>query len=321
MKERAIRLLRWSEKYTKTDMVYLAHGGFWLGLAQFVSTLSTFLLSVAFANLLSPALYGTYKFILSIYALLIITTLSGMDSAVTQAVSRGYEGTLNLGSKKKMQWGTLGGLIALSIAFYYYLNGNTQLTALFAITALFVPFAESLDIYNSFLFGKKLFSIQSKYNLINILITLVLTTGAIVLTKNIYWIVFAYFFSITVPNIFFIWLTNKYYKTNNSVDQDTIKYGKNLSAVNIISLIFAQLDKVLVFHYVGAVDLAVYSLATAPNDQIKGLLKNLNTLAMPKYSERSGAEVRENIWHRIFKLTFFLVIIVTGYIILVPYFF
>ena len=42
-----IRLLRWSEKYTKTDMVYLAHTGFWSNLNAFFTAFLSLLLYIA----------------------------------------------------------------------------------------------------------------------------------------------------------------------------------------------------------------------------------------------------------------------------------
>jgi O-antigen/teichoic acid export membrane protein len=320
MKNWFIKILKKLEKFTHTDMIYLVKGGFWLGIGQFVASGSAFLSSVAFANLLSPDTYGIYKFVLSINALIIITTLSGMDAAVTQAISRGFDGTLEYGVKEKMKWGTLGSLGSLIIALYYYSQGNIALTLSFAIVALFVPFTESLDIYNSLLWGKKLFSIQSKYNVINILITLGVTVTTLLLTKNIYIILFSYLLSLTIPNIFFLHFTKKF-KNNNEVDPHAISYGKHLSLVNIIALVVSQLDKILVFHYIGAANLALYSLAVAPTDQIKGLMKNLNSLAMPKFSESNTESIKKTIWRKVGVLAFVMILIVLCYIFLLPFLF
>ena len=84
IKIKAYNLLRWSEKWTKTDMIYLARGGFWLTLGQVISSLSAFLLAIAFANLLPKETYGEYKYILSIASILAIPTLTGMAFLKTQ---------------------------------------------------------------------------------------------------------------------------------------------------------------------------------------------------------------------------------------------
>lgn len=321
IKNKAIESLRWAENYTRTDMVYLAKGGFWLGIGQFVSSLSALLTSIAFANLLSPDAYGIYRYIISINALLLITTLSGMDSAVTQSVSRGYDGTLDIGVKTKMKWGVFGTLASFVIALYYFFQGNMMLALGFSITAIFVPFVESFDMYNSLLWGKKLFDIQTKYNVIKKIITLVSVTLAILLTKNIYVILVAYFISATLPNIFFYFRTEKLYKQNNNVDSESINYGKNLSIINIIGLAVAEIDKVLVFQYVGASDLAKYTLAMAPTDQIKGLMKNINALAMPKFSQKKIEDIKNNLWSKVILLGVSTALIVITYIIFAPLFF
>ena len=85
-------LLLRSEKYTKTDMLYLARGGFWLTLGQGLGIIAGLLLVIGFANLLPKEVYGNYKFILSLGGIIGAFTLTGMSIAVTQAVARGFEG-------------------------------------------------------------------------------------------------------------------------------------------------------------------------------------------------------------------------------------
>ena len=65
IKEKIYKLLRKSEKWTHTDMIYLAKGGFWLTLGQIISSVSSFALAVAFANFLPKEVYGNYKYIIS----------------------------------------------------------------------------------------------------------------------------------------------------------------------------------------------------------------------------------------------------------------
>ena len=166
LKNAVLKVLKWLEGHTKTDMTYLAKGGFWLLLGQFVATGSAFLASVAFANLLAPEIFGVYKFILSINSLVLISTLSGMDSAITQSVARGFDGTLNVGVRTKIKWGALGTLTSFGIALYYFMQGNMLLAISFSVAAVFVPFTESFDMYDSFLAGKQLFGVQTRYNII-----------------------------------------------------------------------------------------------------------------------------------------------------------
>ncbi len=64
LRAKICNFLRWSEKYIKTDMIYLVKGGFWLTLGQIISSVSSLLLVIAFANLLPKETYGIYKYFL-----------------------------------------------------------------------------------------------------------------------------------------------------------------------------------------------------------------------------------------------------------------
>lgn len=321
LKDFWIKSLKSAEKYTKTDMLYLASGGSWLGLGQAISVITVFLTSIAFANLLPKETFGLYRYILSIYNILIVSTLSGMDSAINQSVARGYEGSLILGVKTKIKWGLLGTLSSIIFSIYYYTQGNIQLALIFCMVSIFVPFAESFDMYNSLLWGKKLFGTQTKYNIIRKILSLMIMVGTIFLTKNIYIIISVYFLATSIPALFFLYKTIKNHLSNKEVDPHAIKYGKDLSAIYIISLVMNELDKILIFHYLGAIDLAIYSLAVAPNDQIKGALKNLNSLAFPKFAQKTSEDVRQSISHKVFLLGAMTSVMVIVYIAIAPIFF
>jgi O-antigen/teichoic acid export membrane protein len=312
------KLLRKSEKFFQTDMVYLAKGGFWLTLGQFFSSLSSFLLAIAFANLLPKEVYGTYKYVLSLVGMLSIFTLSGMNTSLTRAVARGFEGDLKSVLKEKIKWGSIGSLISLGIAIYYYLNGNLTLTICFVMATVFLPLMDPLGIYISFLNGRKNFKLATKYHIITQIIATILMILVLIFSKNIFLILFSYFISYTSLRFIFLKLTFKNLKPNLEKEPGTISYGKHLSLMNVIGLIASQIDKILVWHFIGPAELAIYSIAIAPPEQIKGLLKNINTLALPKFSQKTIPEIKKNIYQKMKKLFLFLILIVGIYWVSAP---
>ena len=98
------RILNWSEKYTKTDMTYLAKGGFWLLLSQVLLFALSFGLLWVFANYLDPEVYGQYRFFTTAVGLLAIASLPGMHTATIRAVARGYSGLLPQILHTRLRW-------------------------------------------------------------------------------------------------------------------------------------------------------------------------------------------------------------------------
>lgn len=310
--------LRWSERFFKTDMVYLAKGGFWVTGGQIVSTLLAFLASVAFANFLSRETYGTYKYILSIAGLFSVFTLSGMGASVLQSVAKGYEGSIWPALRSKLRWGLLASLAGIGMAAYYYWRGNHTLGAIFVIIGLLMPIYDSFSLYGSFLGGKKQFKLGTIFDIILQIIAYTAIIATIVLNDNIIILVLIYFLIYSLLRFSFFFITIYRIKPNSQVDPGTVNFGKHLSLAGIVGIIAWQIDSLLIFHYLGAANLAIYALSIGIPEQIRGNMKNLFNLVIPKYSELSGEKIRESIAAKAKKLTFFIAIIVTGYIILSP---
>jgi O-antigen/teichoic acid export membrane protein len=318
LKVKIYNFLRWSEKWALTDMVYLAKGGFWLTLGQIISSISGLLLAIAFANLLPKEVYGNYKYILSLVGLLSIPTLSGMRTALMQAVARGYEGSIIPAMKTKIRWGLIGGVASVILAGYYFYNGNTTLTISFLIAGIFIPFMDSLAVYGPIFPGRKLFKQGTKINIITQIISAAIMVAVLFLTKNIFLILLSYFSSRTLLRAIFLIITFKKFKPNKKEDPETISYGKHLSLIDILGTIAEQLDKILVFHYLGAAELAIYSFAVIIPEQIKALFKNMRSLILPKFAQKNKEEAKKIIFNKTPRLLIIILFITLAYILTAP---
>ena len=320
-KQKLISILRWSEKYTQTDMVYLTRGGFWLILGKIVFNISGFLLIIAFANLLSKEAYGTYQYVLSVASILAIPTLSGMNSAIVRAVAQGYEGSLLPAISTQIRWGILGGLASLGVAGYYFFTHNTTLALSFLIISFFIPLMNPLANYQAFWTGKKRFDVQTKYNTVIRLLAVGALIATLLLTKNLIFVFTVYFASYTLLYFIFFTITFKKIPPSQKQDPKAIPYGKHLSLLDIMGAIASQLDKILLWYFLGPEALAIYMFATAPVQQTKALFKTLRPLALPKFSQYHTEKSKADLFKKVVKFFPVMAFVTISYIILIPYFF
>ena len=319
LKRKAYTWMRWSEKYTGTDMVYLAKGGFWLTIGQIVSSLSALTLSVAFANFIPKETYGTYKYILSVVGLVGMFSLTGMNLAVTQAIARGLEGTLRKSFLVQLKWSIIPLTISIVGGIYYLVQGNKILALSLLIAGLLNPISDSANTFLAFFGGKKMFGTQVKYNAIFFFFTTIIMLATIFISGKVIWLIFIYFFSRFIINIFLYIKTLRSFTPNDVSDDKTIDYGKHLSLINIPTIIASNVDKILIFHSFGAAQLAIYTFAIALPEQIKGILKNIAVLALPKLSEKTKHDARRAITGKITRFLLLLVTLIVTYVILAPF--
>ena len=320
LKEKIYQFLRWSEKYTKTDMVYLAHGGFWLTLTQIISSISIFVLAVVFANLLPKEVYGTYKYILSTIGLLFIFSLSGMNIALIPEIAQGKENLLKTARKTKFHYALIGSLVSIGVASYYFYKDNYIFSLIYIITALLFPFWESGTIYDAYLSGKTDFKRLTIYSSLQTIIISAALIVASLIWRDFLPLLLVYIVLQTfITNFYYHRVSNQIKKeTENIKDPHLENYAKHLSINNILNFISDKIDSVILFQILGPSQLAIYSFAIAIPEQIKSIIKNISTVSMPKFAQRPIKEIRKNIWRKLFFLFLGITMVVLIYIFMAP---
>lgn len=317
------RLLRWSEQYIKTDMVYLFSGGSWLFAGQVVSLAAGFTLSITFGNLVPKDVYGNYKYVFALAGLFSAFSLTTMGNAVTQAVARGLDGALVQGFRAYLWWSIPSVLITLGTAVYYLFHSNTEVGYALLIVAAFSPLLIAFNLYAAFLQGKKDFRRSEMYGFfMSTIPPLSLVTLVLLGLRSSVPVFFAvYYVSIVALSAYFHFRTLSIYKPHGATDPETTRYAMHLSLMNLPGRITSYVDKILVFHFLGAVPLAVYSFASAPTQYAMRFNGIFGTLALPKLAARDIPTLKKTLPR---KMALHMAAAIAGtlvYVILAPYFF
>lgn len=318
LKEKLILLLQRSERYTKTDMVYLASGAFWSNFSSATVVVLAFLASLFFAHFLTKDQYGTYQYVLSIAGLISALTLTGMNSAVTRAVARGHEGELRHSVRFQLKASIIPFIAGLGIAGWYLIHGNQSLAAAFAWVAVFLPLGSALNTWIAYTGGKKMFRIGAWYGLFNNLMAYIPILIVLLFAHNFIWIVCVnYFFTFLSSFLIYNHILRRY-PPNTERDHETVPYGTHLSLMSVLGTALGQLDSFLVFHFIGSTELAIYSFATIIPERLAGLLKFIPNIAFIKLAEKSEEEVRHNITKKLLILMGMVGIAAACYALIAP---
>jgi O-antigen/teichoic acid export membrane protein len=273
------------------DAKYLVKGSLYLFSANTLSMVMGILFSVTMARVLGEWQYGQYGLVISIVGTLGIFSLPGMDAAITRAVARGCDQVYTRGMAMKTKFALLGTLACIPIGLYFfYLKSNSDLgRSFYAAGLLFIPFSV-FSSYNSFLYGRRMFEVASRFYALTVAFSTCATVVALLFTRSFYHIMLVYLLSNALCNAFFYLRTLREGR-NAEMDEAALSYGKHLTLMNILPIAFSYLDNLVVAYFLTLPDLAVYMVAMALPPQIKAMAKMVGTVLFPRMSAFNENEI------------------------------
>ncbi len=321
LKHLLAKLLRRSERYVKTDTVYLIRSGFWSNLGTITVSLGSLVLYIVFSHFVSKEDYGTYQYLLSVGAIIGAFTLTGMNSAVTRAVAQGYEGALRQSVQIQMKWNIVPLLGSWVLGGYYLFHHNLTLGWGLVLIGIFVPINNTLNTYTALLGGKKDFRRAFLFGLWwNIPYYIAVSVAAYYFKAAL--ILLAANLITQCIGLFVAYRhTLRAYTPNKQTDPGAMRFGNHLSVMGLFGSIANQADNILVFHFLGPAQLALYSFATAIPSRIGSLFKFIPNAALPKFAERTPAEIRVGFARRLALGTLVSIFFALGYILVARFIF
>ena len=318
--ENFISFLRWSERYTKTDMVYLVQGASWLTLTQIIASLSGFFLLFILANELAPEKLGEYRFLMTGFTLVCVVSLPGMRTALRESVPKGYTGNLHIAFWSMFRWGLLSATISILIATYYFFKGSYELSIGFMIIALITPVYNAATGYGEYLIAIKSLRQNTIYAVTTRCIGLLFTIGAVLVAPKFAWVILAAtLLGTVIPNlIFHIKVMKKHSSKDNPKDPKLTTYAKHLSIMTALGLFAGQLDKILIWNVIGAEALALFYIAQTVPQNITSNLNTIPTLAFAKFGSKNPQAIKATLLPKVMKYFTVIALICFGYILIAP---
>ena len=295
-------LLRQSESYFKTDMVYVARGGLWTGLRFLVSLGASIASMVAFGNLLPKEVYGTYSYLLSLASSLAFFTLTGMGPGVIRAVSRGQENLLLHALRLQLRYNLLATATIGIAGLYYQLKGNNLFALSLGIMAITIPIESAYHIYEHVLIGRKRFDSLALLTSLSSVGSALATIIALFLTDNVLILVSVYAVMSLLPSfIIYNVITGNIPKVNEVPEEFTElrRSAFHITGAGVIGTLAQYVDKIVLFQVAGPASLAVYGFAIAGPEKVKGLIKDWVNIALPRLAQRDVGEIRNGFYKRI----------------------
>ena len=136
------------------DLPYFVKNGFWMTLRQIVDVAVGMLFLATFARLSTKESLGYYQFVISVFSIVSIISIPGINTALLRAVSRGYDGEYPSSVKESFKWSIAGVPIILFLGFYYFVFSDRTLGIILMTSSIIFPLFYAPNTWSAFLQGK-----------------------------------------------------------------------------------------------------------------------------------------------------------------------
>jgi O-antigen/teichoic acid export membrane protein len=197
-------------------------------------------------------------------------------------------------------WGIVPLTVSILWALYSFLHGDVIVGIGLIIVGITSPVLNAFNTFGAFLHGRKKFKESFFYNaVISLSYYGGMFLGIYFLRSELILAVINLVINAAVTVAMYLY-TIKKYKLNTNTEPDTLEYGKRISIMNTFNGVLGQIDNVFVYSLLGPTAFAVYNLASNIPDKIGGVFRNLSSISLPRFSNRSPLELQQTLNKKIF---------------------
>jgi O-antigen/teichoic acid export membrane protein len=300
------------------DFNYLISNYSWMLFSNTIYVLTGLGIVVIFARVATKEVFGLYNFLLSIFALLSVFSMPGMNTAMFRGVSRGFDGTYRKATRFMFLFSAVGVPILFGLGIYYYYFISKILGLCFMFTSIFFPFYYSSKVWVNLLQAKEKFKEFAIYNSISSLVRFIVMVGVILISNGSLLPVFLSFILVDVFVNSFYYLKTLKFVRNDEVEEGWKSTGYKMMLPALFNQFYHHVDKIVLIFFLGATKLAVYSIAVATITVITNTSGLFVRVYTPKIYKSNTDDLVYFIKKRLWVMIFVLALGLVGLYLFIP---
>jgi len=275
--------------------------GLFISIGKGVSFFASLLVVTILGNFVPRETAGTYHYIIAIIGIISITTLPGMNQALVRTVAQGNTGGVWYLMRKRLLFGMIGSCIAIALGIFYWLSDNTLLAISFFIVSPFIPLTDTFSNFAiCFWQGKKQFTRSVITHMAYYIGIASLSIPILILSDNL-WIILTGILTAQFLIGFILFTRIKKY-THGPIDHSALSLGNHLTVIQGLRIFTNNIDRIIVWHLLGPIMVAVYTFASTPILKIYQMIP-IGTVALPHLSNHSlTRETKKYILKKMYRL-------------------
>lgn len=239
------------------------HGSLYITIGRALAFLASFAVVMVMGRYVPRDIAGSYNIIIATLAIISITTLPGMTTAVSRAVARGHNNTAATIMKRRLLWGLIGSGIVSVVGIILLALGNRMLGLGFLIAAPFVPLTDTFsNTAFGFWNGKKRFDMTALTTILYYFGIAACSIPIMVLSNNLVVIILVVMLAQTGMGLIAHRTIMK--KIDGTNDPDSVQLGMHLTVMQITSITAVNIDRIITGILFGPAATAVYTFASTP---------------------------------------------------------
>jgi O-antigen/teichoic acid export membrane protein len=273
------------------------------------------------ARLFKPEVYGEYQFMLSIVGMLGLFGMAGLAHSVTRAWARGDAFSLRFITKRHLMVCGIASLLLIGAIPFLGRYDREELWPLFLVAALLFPLGPVTTVqFGGYTVGKTRFDLALKANIVWSAIMIAATLLILLYAQSA---LLMYVAATAIPPLVYLWYSRGIRPpAEKSVTNSKaiMKYGWQLSFATLPVDLVWYVDKLLISHFFGLNQLALFSVAILVPEQVKIFIKQFLPISFARQAAGSDSRSRRDRLIRVVLLgTAIFAAGITVYILLTPF--
>lgn len=291
---------------------------------------ASFLLMLAFANLLEPKQLGVYQYIISVASIIASFSLTGINNGIVRALGKKDFDFLNRVLRLSFYGFIPAIFLTVAVSSYYWWHGNFYLSAGIFLSSILALFIQLQSRYNYIYIAIEEFKTSNYLFKASALGPIIILIPSLFFTQNPAILAILYFGSSVIFSALVIW----YFKMPRKIGQllagtkTTKRSGESYtefsihqSVITLLNSASVHADKIIIFQMLGAPATAAYFIAVSISDRIRGIFKQFEPYLFSKFSKYSKSTTQQTLSFKFLIMLIGFFPIYIGYLLLTPYFF